>query len=505
MAQREPRPPDERLGEILAPFSGPPPRGSFWRSLLASPSRWLGRLGFLGAVVVTGVLLGQQYWQPNKRVIPVLLAVLVAGITWRLDILPAIGLLVCALPYPRGTVFGNTNLALILMLVVLWLAMVAMRRSPRPSGSPINVPLAGLMVVYVLSFYNVRNGFYFERAIQNFELFIGCVFMHYLMINNIRTVKDLERLHVYQLVCALSVFLLAIYELNHPGLPFISGWLDFTTTIGTEFNTRNVRVGASFHDYELLSEFCALTLLLASFMLIRARSATRRGLLILFIILNVFVTFATVTRGAILALAVGVPYLLWHVRRHIRFVPLTIVGVAAVGLLLGTNFYVAHFTRSGDMFARLGETHLVQGWAPADRIDTWRNAWERALTHPMIGQGPFYWEVPGYRFWWPHNVYLYYANIVGFVGLAFFLWIVWTFFRITRPVVDDLRDADYAKAFLLIAHTQVIVFIVNEMKIDYLRNPIYQMTVWVWFSMWTATYLIARRPPEPQIVTARAG
>ena len=35
------------------------------------------------------------------------------------------------------------------------------------------------------------------------------------------------------------------------------------------------------------------------------------------------------------------------------------------------------------------------------------------------------------------------------------------------------------------------MFMLNELKIDYLRNPIYQFQVWQFFGTWTAAYLIS--------------
>jgi O-antigen ligase len=246
-----------------------------------------------------------------------------------------------------------------------------------------------------------------------------------------------------------------------------------------------------FHDYELLSEFCALTLLMVWFMLVRARTPGKRTVYAALLGLNGFVLFTTVTRGAIFALAVAIPFFLFLVRRRLSFVPFVIASVLSVLGAIGMNFYVANFTRSGDMFSRLFQTHLVGGWMPDDRAETWQNAWGRALAHPLIGSGPSFADLPGFHFWWPHNVYLYYANIIGFPGLMFFLLLLLIAFRITRPRTDDLQDPDYAKAYLLVCHVQIVVFMVNEVKIDYLRNNIYLFPVWVMFAMWAATAMVA--------------
>ena len=460
----------------------------FPSTLLELPGKLLGAL----LVAITGVVLGQQYVNPNRRVLPVLVGLVVTGLAWRVGMLAGLGVLVLALPFPRGTIFGNTNLALILLLLVIWLLRVSQRQSPLPHRSPVDVPIVGLLIMYMLSFYNVRGDFFMVRGLQNFELFVGTVLMFYLIINNVRTNQDLERLHHFMLISAASIFLVALYELNHPAAVFIRGWIDFTATIGTEFNTRNVRVGSMFHDYELLSEYCAITLLLGMFVFLRARTPGRRLIYTLFLLLNVFIMFTTVTRGAIVALAMGLVYLLWIVRRHIKFVPFVIVSVATVVGFLTMNFYVAHFTRSGDMIKRFMETRIVQGWMPDTRAETWHNAWGRALAHPILGSGPSFADIPGWHFWWPHNVYLYYANIIGFTGLLFFLWLLGRCLYLTRTPTDDLRDPDYARAYLIICRIQIVVFMINEFKIDYLRNNIYLFPVWVMIAVWVATAMVAR-------------
>jgi O-antigen ligase/polysaccharide polymerase Wzy-like membrane protein len=474
--------------------------------LHGNPRAWGQRLIGGALLVATGVLLGEQYLTPNKRVIPSILALIVFGMAWRFSMMSGIGVLVMALPFPRGTTFGNTNLALILMLAVIWLLRISQRESALPRRTPLDAPMAALLLCYVLSFYNVSEMTNLKYGLANFELFVGCLLTFVLIVNSVRTRRDLELLHLFQIASAVSLFVLAVYELNHPGAMFIRGWLDFTQTTGTEFNTKNVRVGSSFRDYELLSEFCVITLGLVVFRLVRARSFGARAAYIGVMLLNVFVLFTTVTRGAIIAGGIGMVLLLWMIRRRLRVVPFTIVTGGATAGLLALEWYVSHYTRSGDIFTRLMATQVVNGWMPDSRADVWPNAWARALVHPLLGQGPYYGVMKGYALFWPHCVYLYYANILGFTGLAVFLWLLWKLWKATRPTVDQMTDPDYAEAFKLVARTQLVVFAVNEVKIDYLRNPIYQFVVWVMFASWVAAELVTRHEalPAPAAEPVRA-
>lgn len=439
-----------------------------------------------------GVLLGIQYWTPNKRVIPVVVALIVFGIAWRLDMVAALSVLVFLLPYPKGTVFGSTNIAFVLLIFLIWLLRVSLRMSPRARSSPVDLPIFLLVLWYILSFYNVRDAYALSQAFQNFALFLACLMLFYMLVNNIRTPQDLKRLHHAQLVTALLVFLVAALESRTAGKIIIPGVLDFHGTMGSAFNTRDVRVGASFRDYELLSEYCGITFLLILFLWVRAKSQTQRVVLGLFALFNLYTMFTTVTRGIIVSLGVVLPYLFYVIRRHLNPVKFMTAASAIVVLALGMNWAVSEFTNTGDVFKRLGETKVVHGVVPEARAGPWLNALNRALVNPILGQGPYYTDMEGYDLVWPHNVYLYIANLIGFPGLLFFLALLFGLAKVLRPVVDDLRHASYADAYLIIARIQLFMFALNEMKIDYLRNPIYVFQVWMWFGTWAAAYLVSR-------------
>ncbi len=472
------------MGFLKAP---PAPGTPSWRS---DPfSRATGLL----TTLAIGIVLGMQFWSPNKRVIPVIAAAAVFGVAWRMSMSAAINVMVFLLPYPKGAVFGSTNLALVLMLLVLWLLRLSLRTTEPARGSPLDMPLLGLLLWYVLSFYNVRSEHALAGALINFELFAACLIMYYLIINCVRTTRDLERLHQAQMITAFGIFAIAAWEARHAGQILIPGLLDFSATTGHDFNTRDVRVGSSFRDYELLSEYCGLMVLLVVFQLIRARTQLRIWVLGLFAAFSAYTMFTTVTRGVIIALAVSLPYVFFTIRRRLNPVKF----IASVSMILvvafGMNFAVAQFTNSGDVFERLRTTKVVHGVVPEAREEAWGNAWERIFVHPLLGQGPFYDEIPGYLYIWPHNVYLYVANLVGFPGLGFYLMFLFGLAVLLRPPVDDLRSENYADAYLIIARAQLILFVLNEIKIDYLRNTVYQFQVWQLFGTWTAAYLISKQ------------
>ncbi|MGH7742394.1 MAG: O-antigen ligase family protein [Candidatus Eiseniibacteriota bacterium] len=464
-------------------------------------------LGVL-AVVLVGAVIGTQYLSPDKRMLAVLAAAVIFGVAWRLDTVTGLGLLIVAIPYQRGTVFGSTTFAFILLLLLLWLLRVGQRRNPPLRSTPLDVPIAGLLIAYAISFYNIRDLTSFGFALNNTELFVAAVVLFYMLVSNIRNDADLARLQNFQAVSILTITLLAVYELNHPGGVFIPGWIEFTATVGTELNSKNVRVGGPFFDFELLSEFCAVNTLLLWFLILRARSFYGRVALIGLLILDVFVLFATITRGSIIALAIGIAYLAYRMRRQLKVVPVALTAVGLASAAIAMNFYVGHFTRSGSVGARLQETRFI-GLIPDDRLGAWTDAWNRFLLHPIIGHGPYYAPRVDIHFTaWPHDIFLYVANLVGIVGLVFFVLILVQIFRFTRTSHLDLHDPSHSRAFLPVAHTMFAVFLIDEIKIDYLRNGIYQFEVWIFFAMLVAaSRLASARPvqvPSPMPVPAAA-
>jgi len=468
---------------------------------------WLTTL--LGAALLVGfaVLVGLQYLYPDKRVLAVLAAAVIFGVVWRLDLISGLGVLVLALPYPRGTSFGSTNLALVLLLLVIWLLRASMRQAAAPHRTPVDAPIAALLLAFTVSFYNVQPAT-LNWALANYFLLLACVGMFYIIVNNVRTPAQLERLHVFQVVSIGMVILFGLFELRYPNAKLVPGWIEFKEEISEAINLHNVRIGGPFFDFELLSEYCAMNFMLLLFLLLRARSMARRVIFGGLLGLTMFIMFATVTRGGVLAMVAGLVYMAWLMRKRITAVAagITLAGVA-IGVLC-LNYYVAHFTYAGDLIKRIQDPTsmtFING-LPASRALLWQSAFTRMMEHPIIGHGPVYLTERSFGSWfWPHNGYLFVGNLVGIVGLTFYLWLLVRLWRLSRPNGADLFDPNYARAYLFIGHVQLFVFVVDQMKIDFLRNQNYQFQVWLFFAYIVAAYQASRvLTPAPAPAHARA-
>jgi O-antigen ligase len=187
-------------------------------------------------------------------------------------------------------------------------------------------------------------------------------------------------------------------------------------------------------------------------------------------------------------------YLVWLSRRRINFVRLVTFGFLAIGILGVSDFVVSRYTRTGSVFERLVGTELEGGIVPETRAGVWKQASENVMDHPIVGHGPFYAAERGLEtLYWPHSLYLYYAYIVGFVGLAFFLWILAVLWKATRPRAPSPGSGTYVQGATVIFRAMLFMFIVDQIKIEYLRNERYSFYIWFMFGLMIAIDRVAKR------------
>jgi O-antigen ligase len=242
--------------------------------------------------------------------------------------------------------------------------------------------------------------------------------------------------------------------------------------------------------------------LLLWFLLMRARTTWARTGIVALLLLDTFVLLATVTRGALVSLAVAATYLAWRTRRRIRFH----VFVISLAVILGAGSlildFVAHHTHSGNVMERMEKTKF-EGAIPENRVIVWVEAWDRIMKRPILGYGPYYEPRGGVsEVYWPHNNYLFYWHMLGIIGLLAFLWILWRLWRETGRASPYLGHPSYAASLLLALRAMLVLFIVDQIKIDYLRNPTYAYWVWMFFGLIVVAGRIAKDQEQEAVVAA---
>jgi putative inorganic carbon (HCO3(-)) transporter len=453
-------------------------------------TRWAGRLALAAFVLVFAVVAGMQIAEPDKRVIQVVAAGLVVLLAFRSASISALALTVLMLPFPKGTSYGSTNTAFISLLFVVWLFRVTTKRTHPPGRTVLDLPILGLVMAYCLSFYNVARADHIPLAWAGFTQFLTYVFLMYMVYAIVRSTSDVRKILTAQAITCLVVCLFGVYEQLHPEAVIIPGWISFS---GSVMTGHGVRIGSTFLDYELFGEYCALNLMIQFFLFTRATTKTRRWLIVGLMLLTFYCLFATVTRGALITFMAGLVYLAWLSRHRLNFVKLTTAVALAVGLLLGGDYVASHVTNSSSTLERLFVTKLENGM-PDSRAPAWKAVWKEVEEKPLIGHGPYYSLEEGLGLqWWPHNVYLYYAYIVGLVGLFFFLWILRALWQSSRPLAASLGSGTYVEGATVVMRVVLFMFMLDQLKIDYLRNGTYSFFVWFLFGLILAVHQVALR------------
>ena len=454
------------------------------------PEGFAGRTATLAAVLATAILAGMQFLSPDARVLQLIAGGFIVLLAFRFRSIEGLMLAVLFLPFPKGTSYGNTNVAFILLIFIVWLFRVSTRRAEPPGRTPLDVPIIGLVMAYCVSFYNVQPQ-YLTLAWGLFMSFLTYLLIYFMVIAIVKSTEDVQKLFLVQTISCVLMCLFALYEQRHPGTTLIPGWISFADTPGGHGS--GVRVGSTFLDYELFGEYCALNLFLQMFLFTRATTQSRRYLIVGIMGLTFFCLFSTVTRGAIISFMVGSGYLMWLSRHRLNFVRLVTIFAVAIPLVIGADYVVANFTNSDSVLERLMGTEL-KGGVPETRSEVWSQSLESVMRSPWIGHGPYMASRVGVHVqYWPHNVYIFYAYITGVFGLTFFLWFLWGLWKSSRPRAPSLGSGTWIEGATLLSRVMLFTFMIDQIKIDYLRNGRYSFFVWFLFGLIYAINHVARR------------
>ena len=407
------------------------------RPVPAPPERqglpaWL-RYGLIGGLVLTtSLLLAHQIVSPDVRTMQILLAGVLLVAALKVSSFTTLLFIALAIPTYKPTTYGGTTLAFVLVLFILWMVRLSLKLEKSAGRSPIDIPVAAFLFAYLLSFSQIEHAEGVREGVFNFFTLITQVCVAYMTLHLTRTVKQLRTLIGALVVMAVLIDLTAVFELAFPGSALIPGWMNLGAEWAGEYarkgmEIKGLRVAGVFFDYELLAEFCALSMLLFWFLFTRAQKTAHRVGIAALLALNTFVLFSTVTRGAIVSLMVAGLYLM--------------LGAAPPHSPARARHRTRHRFRFRLVHPGLcGPSHEIREYPRALREDGVQgrgagNARRRVETgvgahspEARVRHGPYYAvQVAGVdKILWPHNNYLFLWHMIGIVGLGIFLWILWT-------------------------------------------------------------------------------
>jgi hypothetical protein len=457
-------------------------------------------------IVSIGLLAGTQIAKPNKRVIEAVLGFAVIFIFWNFSSFAALSFVILLYPFPVGMSFGNSNLVLTILIFIIYLIRVSSGMAKIRSEKMLNVPIILLVSSYILSYINYEyTPFSFTMAYIHTINFFAAIIYFYLIVNFVNTEERLKKVVRLMTWTALLAITFTLFEVYKPGGTIIPGWL--YTIHKTSIAPKDVRMGGPFLDFELFAEFCALNVPILLFMLLRARRHVEKYFYAIILLADIFMLFTTMTRGAFISLSIGLFYLAILSRRDLNFVRASVILIILVVLVFGLEGIVAKYTVSGSLFNRLAKTTFAYGIIPDTRSRAWFMAWDRAMEHPILGHGPGWDFTSGLeRETFPHSCYLYILNITGFFGLIAFLFLLYRLIRATLPgIKSSLLSSPFPEALMKVLHVCLVMFIIDQIKIEYLRNLVYVFFTWLFFGVIMATWNVILKNKEKETASTAPG
>jgi O-antigen ligase len=242
-------------------------------------------------------------------------------------------------------------------------------------------------------------------------------------------------------------------------------------------------------DYELFAEYLAIHIPIFVFLVRNENDRFWRRIYAGGLLLIVFVLFATVIRGAIGAIFVAMLYYFHHLRK-VTSVAATLKSMAVLLAVFAVGLLAVYLLvpESANIIERFIETDLRTG---DSRRTVWLMFFDYFRERPLFGHGMFY-NLPTSGLFWPHSTYFYYVLTIGIAGLANYLLLLMRLVARAGANLKINRRDPLRFEMALALNASLIVFILDGLKVGYLRYSSYQLFIWILFGLIVALHQMKR-------------
>jgi len=378
--------------------------------------------------------------------------------------------------------YGSLN------MVLVYLIGFSLIIKGRLNYLPLFPAVFSIFIVYALSTSQTLRATYSDHVF--YMITIGSNFLLFYMVYNY-FLRTNEIRFAFNLLVWMNV-LVALYGL----MQLFIGADKFAFLGISEFafaanDIKKHRLMGTFGPPGVNAEYFAFQILFLGYLV--ANELHKRTKLFYFglILVNFGLMVGTGSRGSFLSLLGGIGLFLWFYRKELGSAAIIrIVTVGSVGFVI-MAVLIVKFTHFNVLFDRLADTE-IKGGVPDTREYAFNMTLERIPDAVFLGHGPQlkiideatrripgYIPLPGF----PHNLYLFLLYTVGAFGLVvylvFFSQLIRNFLGVpVNHVVDPLEKGIPKLAILLL-----IVFLVDQLKIEFLRSQINDMQHYL-FTLW---------------------
>ena len=356
-----------------------------------------------------------------------------------------------------------------------------------------DIGLLNTFLIFILFFkYIIRNKgkhFFIDKKLnKTFFIILMLIFILSILTYNPIDIKNLLRSNLNYISALILAFFVVIYKLDFDkftnilifnlifqGLFVVSQMLGYDfeiykiffpkTIYGFSTVAESIRFKSAMGDYELFAEFTGIMILILLFKNKSTKGFLKRFVVFILIGLSVLLLVLTVTRGAILSLIIAIfIYFILNRGFHekLKFSVILFLLFSAFILIVGSSTDITHI----NIIDRFEDTYLVKG-LPETRSTLWLHSLKLISSNLIIGYGPQR-LLHSMNLPFPHSLYMFLFLHFGIIGFLIFSYI--SVKMLVRLYVLIIRY-NWEKGLILF--TLLIFFLIDQLKIEFLRNEAY--------------------------------
>ena len=432
----------------------------------------------------------------ERRLIGICILLVFIVLVFLLDRKKLVYLIAAVLPMSLSTRYGDANIYMILGIA----GADMLKNLGRRETYEIPFVALGLLGFILFAYFTSFATNYWELDFPKGLLqskhtimvltVISCVAYFLMIVRSMETVADIR---VLLAITVLAYFVsagAAVFQLIDPTNLYFYENFTHIQSIAVQEARGGVRVYGTLGEYELFAEYSAIVIMVLIYFLLTPKQPLWKRVLTIALVLAAFYFLAmTKTRGALIALTLSLGYVL-AMQAKVIGLGRTFALLMVIVCLYGSAYFF--LTQSGgynviDHIATTENVDIKEG-----RFDNRTKVWTGAVKNfteakqqkQIWGKGPGIESGTKQLKDYPHSFYLYSLLAVGVVGLfAYMMWFVYLYFGRLPREAEARRLAIFMKALL-------ILFLIDQLKIEALRLPAYQHIVW---SLFAALYVVNKK------------
>jgi len=320
--------------------------------------------------------------------------------------------------------------------------------------SPLDPPIVSFILIIVLSLIWSENIFV---SFNELLLFLAGPFFYFLLTNNIRTDKQINRIVWLMVGIGICFGVYGIFQ-------YIG--IDFSYWAG---NVGRQKVFGLFGNVNYFAEYLIIPLSVSISLFFITKNKLIKTILLIGILTMGGSLLFTFTRGSYLGFAISLIIILFlfmnnrkkeFILENRKIFIFSLVLVIIVGcLFIVPNPLNKQGTAIYTVKNRLSLSVITTGSSALRRIAIWKFTALMIKDHPLIGSGigTFRYNTLKYhRSLYPygfadmaHNEYLQLWAELGLVGLATFIWVIITYFIFSFKILKTLKDNKYQQGIVI--------------------------------------------------------